>query len=340
MRAVRYHGNGVVRVDQIADPIHGREDVLLAPLAVGICGSDILIVDGHYSSSPPVVLGHEICARVIAVGDDVASLSVGDLVTVEPHLYDGTCLHCQIGKPHLCPNRRAPGVHLNGGMAELLAVPQTIAYSLPAETPPHIGAMTEPVACCVHAIDRLQATSGLPIAIFGSGPAGAILISLAKLAGLTPIVAVEPRRSRRELAIRMGADIALDPADPEFHSMVMKHSNGYGFPYVIDAVGSSRTLESAVQLASRGGTIIVFGVAKPDDYASVRPNEIYAKELSILGSALNPFTHRRAANLISELPLDEFKVRFFGMSEIEEALDSQRSGRYDKVFVVPNGAGE
>ncbi|HEU0206755.1 MAG TPA: zinc-binding dehydrogenase, partial [Pseudolysinimonas sp.] len=280
----------------------------------------------------------EVCARVVGLGEGVTALALGDLVTVEPHLYCGVCVYCQTEQLHMCPRRQAPGVHLDGGMAELLVVPETIAYKLPASTPPQIGAMTEPLACAVHGMDRLDATSGRGIAIFGAGPAGSILVSLAAKAGLTPIVAVEMREQRRELALRMGADVALDPTAADFADRMLELSDGDGFRYLIDAVGSSRVLEQAISIASRGATILVFGVARPDDRLTVSPNEIYAKELSILGTALNPFTHRRAANLVNHLGLDNFDFGAFEMDQIDDALNAQRNGSFDKVFILPNGA--
>ena len=86
------------------------------------------------------------------------------------------------------------------------------------------------------------------------------------------------REQRRDLALRVGADIAIDPRDPDFDRVVQEATAGNGFPYVVDAVGSSRVLESAIRIAARGGNILLFGVARPDDVASVRPNEIYARE--------------------------------------------------------------
>jgi L-iditol 2-dehydrogenase len=338
MKAVRYLGDHKVAVQELPDPVAGPGEVLLKPLAVGVCGTDLHILEGAYASNPPVTLGHEVCAEVVGLGEGVTTLEVGDLITMEPHYYCGVCVYCQTGKPHMCPNRKAPGVHLDGGMAEFLVLPETIAYKLPAGTSPEIGSMAEPLACAVHGMDRLQATSGRPIAIFGAGPAGSILIALARKAGLTPIVAVEMREQRRDLALRMGADAALDPTASDFTERMMELSGGVGFPYLIDAVGSSRVLDQAIPLASRGANILIFGVARPDDRLTVSPNEIYAKELTILGTALNPFTHRRAANIVNHLGLDNFEFGYFSMDQIEDALQAQRDGTFDKVFITPNGA--
>lgn len=337
MKAVQYLGDHKVGVVEVPVPEVGPRDVLLRPRAVGVCGTDLHILEGDYTSDPPVTLGHEVFADVVEIGDEVTSLTPGDLITVEPHIYCGVCIYCQIGQLHMCPLRQAPGVHLNGGMADFLVVPETIAYKLPPGTPPLIGALTEPLACAIHGIDRLQPTSGRPVVIFGAGPAGAILTSLAKLAGLTPIVVVEMRERRRELALRMGADVALDPRDEHFTERVLELTNGDGFPYIIDAVGSSRVLEQAIRIASRGARILLFGVARPDDRWTISPNEVYAKELTILGTALNPYTHRRAANLVNSLGLEQLHTGTFTPDQIHEALQAQRDGTFDKVYILPNG---
>ncbi len=337
MKAIRYLGNHEVAVQNIPDPVAGPGEVLLEPLAVGICGTDLHIIEGDYASAPPMTLGHEVCARVVGLGDGVSSLAIGDLISVEPHIYCGVCVHCQTGNLNMCPSRRAPGVHLDGGMAELMVVPETIAYKLDPDTPPGIGSLTEPLGCVVHGVDRLQAKSGRAIAVFGAGPAGALVIALAKKSGLSPVVAVEIREQRRDLALRMGADVALDPTAVDFAPRMMELTDGDGFPYLVDAVGSSRVLEQAIPLASRGGTILVFGVARPDDRLAVSPNEIYARELTILGTALNPFTHRRAANLVNSLALENFTFGTFGLDQIDDALQAQRDGLFDKVLITPNG---
>lgn len=335
MKAVRYHGNHRVSLDEVAVPALGPSDVLLAPQAVGVCGTDTHIIEGHFMSNPPMALGHEIAATVVEVGKNVRSLAVGDLITVEPHLYCGTCFNCQTGSLHMCPTRRAPGVHLDGGMQEFLAVPETLAYSLPEGVPAWHGALTEPIACCIHGMDRLGHRSGMPIAIFGAGPIGAILTALAKLAGLGPIVVMEPRASRRAVAERFGADATFDPTAPGFADEIADYTKGVGFPYVIDAVGHPAALEQAISIASRAGNILLLGVAAPNATLTIRPNEIYAKELSLLGTALNPYTHRRAANLIPRLDLDRLDAGFFALDDYEAALHAQVEGTSDKVFILP-----
>lgn len=338
MKAMRYHGNGQLRLDDIPTPSVGPGDVLLAPQAVGVCGTDAHIVSGHFTSEPPVVLGHEVSATVVEMGAEVPNLAVGDLVTVEPHLYCRACTYCRTGMEHMCLGKRAPGVHLDGGMAECLVVPHHIAFKLPEGTSPEHGAMTEPLACCTHAMDRLAPRSGLPLVIFGCGPAGSMMIGLARLAGLGPIIAVDPKSSRQELARKMGADVTLEPGD-DLDERILELTGGLGAPYVIDAVGSAAVLENCIRIASRGARILVFGVADPDATAAVRPNEIFTKELTLLGTAINPSTHHRAMHLLGRLPLETWRTVSFPLGDLEGALREQAAGEVDKVFITPQTTG-
>ncbi|MBL7259463.1 alcohol dehydrogenase catalytic domain-containing protein [Paractinoplanes lichenicola] len=329
----RFFGVGDVRLVESPVVEAGPDQVALEPLAVGVCGTDSHIVAGGFPAAPGVVLGHEVCGRITFVGDAVDGLSVGDLVTVEPHDYCTRCTYCRLGQEHLCDSKRGYGVKLDGGMASRMVVPGRIAYRLPVGTVPWIGALTEPLACCLHGMDQLDPRSGLPILIYGAGPAGAMMVALAAARGLAPIVVVDPRPDRREVALRMGADFVFAPDDPG----ISEPTEGLGFPHVIDAVGSGRILESAISMASRGGRILVFGVAHPSDEARIRPNEIFARELTLVGAVINPYTHHRATRLLGPLGLDRLRPAFYGLDQLDDALKAQQTGTADKVFITPHG---
>ena len=339
-RAVRFAGPGDVRLTAEDERPLAPHEVRLHPLAVGVCGTDAHIVDGSFPAEPGVVLGHEVCGRVVEVGDGVRGATaprVGDLVTVEPHDYCTACTWCRAGQEHLCSGKRGYGVRLDGGMAESMVVPGRIAYVLPPDTVPWIGALCEPVACCVHAVDRLGVVAGEALLVLGSGPAGAVLIALGRLLGATPVVAADTREPRRDLARRMGADVVFDPRDPQQRAHALDVTDGEGFPAVVDAVGSSAVLEQALSMARRGGRVLEFGVAAPDDVAAVRPHDLFSRELTLLGSVINPWTHQRAVALLPRLGLERLTAAFHGLDEFDDALAAQRRGDVDKVFVAPSG---
>lgn len=337
VRHVRFLSAGALTLD--SSPAHAvaADEVALRPLAVGVCGTDSHILEGTFAAEPGVVLGHEVCGQVVEVGKDVQDVAMGDLVTVEPHRYCTTCWYCRNGQEHLCEHRRGYGVRLDGGLTDRMVVPARIAYRLPPDLPPWIGALAEPLACCIHAMDRLAPRSGLPLLLIGAGPAGLLLLALAIAQGLSPIVVLEPRADRRRAALRFGADHALDPRDPCGDSVLHDVTEGRGFAYVVDAAGSASTVEQAVARAARGGTILIFGVSRPDDLALISPHELFARELSIVGALINPWTHQRAVAMLPRLGLDRLRPAFFQLDEVEAALAAQRDGISDKVFIAPAG---
>jgi len=337
LRQVRYRAPGKIELVTLTPSLPDEDDVVIAPLAVGVCGTDRHIIAGSFPAVPDVVLGHEVCGRVMEVGSNVRQVLTGDLVTVEPHQYCTWCPYCRNGQEHLCENKRGYGVHLDGGMSDRMVVPARIAYRLPEDTPPWVGALTEPLACCIHGMDRLGAQSGQPLLVIGAGPAGLMLVMLAQLQGLGPIAVLEPRPERRQTALSLGADLAAHPFDPATAEQLASLTDGRGFPFVVDAVGSGALLEHAVANASRGGTVLVFGVSRPDDVAKISPYELFARELSLVGAVINPWTHQRAAALLPRLGLDRLRPVFYPLDQAEQAVDAQGAGVGDKVIVAPAG---
>lgn len=337
VRQVRFRAPGQIELVTAAPSLPNKDEVVVAPLAVGVCGTDSHIIAGSFPAVPNVVLGHEVCGRVMEVGSNVPQVQMGDLVTVEPHRYCTWCPYCRNGQEHLCENKRGYGVHLDGGMTDRMVVPARIAYRLPEDTPPWVGALTEPLACCVHGMDRLGAQSGQPLLVMGAGPAGLMLVTLARLQGLSPIAVLEPSPERRRTALILGADIAADPLDPTTAEQLDDLTDGRGFPFVVDAVGSGALLEQAVANASRGGTVLVFGVSRPDDVAKISPYELFSRELSLVSAVINPWTHQRAVALLPRLGLDRLRPVFCPLDQVEEAVRAQRDGVGDKVIVVPAG---
>jgi threonine dehydrogenase-like Zn-dependent dehydrogenase len=335
MIAVRCFGANDLRMVEEPLPVPGSLEVRVRPLAVGLCGTDQRIIEGAFPAAPGVVLGHEICGTVDALGTGVANVREGDLVTIEPHLFDGSCRYCRLGLEHMCIDKRAFGVHLDGGMAEAVVVPAKLAYPLPSTLDPRIGAMTEPLACAIHGIDRLEPRQGLPLLVIGGGPAGLYLTALCRLAGLGPIVVVEPDSHRREVAAAMGATHTLDPSLPEWRERALGITEGDGYDFLIEAAGTATGVETAIDLAARRARILVYGVARPEDRASIPPYVVYAKELTILGTAINPYTHLRATALLTELGLEHIDTATFPIAEFADAFEAQRTRAATKILVTP-----
>ncbi len=334
MRAIRFHGPGDLRLDELAAPDPKPGEVRLRPLAVGLCGTDSHISKGEFPAPSPVVLGHEIAGIVDALGAGVKGLKEGDLATVQPNTYCGVCRYCRTGREHLCPNLCAYGVHLDGGFAEAMVVSARVVYRLPSRLSARLGCLTEPLACCVHGMDRAAIQSGSTVLVIGAGLIGLILTRLARLAGAGLIVASEPQELRRASALEFGADHVVDP-NQEGEQQAVAATYSEGFDFVIDAVGSSVTFSQAITMAARGGTILVFGCAPMQATASVRPYDIYARELTLIGSFINPYTHERAVNLLPQMGLEKLQIEAFRLEEFRQAFAAHAATGAAKVEILP-----
>jgi len=323
MRAVRFHGREDLRWEEVPVPTLGAGEVRIRPLAVGICGTDAHIFHGEFPADAPRVLGHEISGLVDAVSAGVKDIREGDFVTVQPNTFCGTCRYCRLGREHLCTNMRAYGVHMDGGFAEAMVATAKVVYGLPGSLDPRVGCLAEPLACCIHGMDLLKVQSGATVLVIGAGVIGLALMRLTRLAGAGLLVASEPNILRRQNALAFGADHAVDPHKPEDREKLRELTNGLGFDAVIDAVGAAATFEQAIVEAARGATILAFGVAPMGATASVRPYDIFQRELTVVGSLINPYTHERAVTLLPQMGFEKLQVNAFPLAEFQQAFAAQ-----------------
>jgi 2-desacetyl-2-hydroxyethyl bacteriochlorophyllide A dehydrogenase len=331
MKALRFHGVKDLRLDELPLPEPQRGEVRIRPEAAGICGTDAHIFLGEFPAVTPIVLGHEVAGTVDAVGAGVKGIREGDLVTVQPNTYCTVCRYCRGGREHLCPKLRAYGVHMNGGFAQAMVAQTQAVYRLPVGISADIGCLTEPLACCVHGVDRLAIQNGSTVLILGAGAIGLMLMRLARLSGAGYLAVAEPNGSRREAALTMGADTVFEPK----FEQLMDHTDGQGFDFVIDAVGVTATFEQAVAVAARGGRILVFGVAPMHAAATIRPFDIYAKELTILGAFINPYSQERAVQLLPQMGLEQLNITAFPLSQYKRAFEGQFSRSSTKIILLP-----
>ena len=311
-------------------------EVLVRVQVCGVCGTDVHIVEGSSRSTPPVVLGHEYAGIVEAVGNGVSDFTPGEPVAVDPNIACGTCYYCRRGHVHLCSNLRALGVDIDGGMAEYSIVPVQQLYGIPAGLTIEASAFVEPVSCCVHGIDRANIQLGDTVVIVGGGTIGLIMMQLSRNAGAARTVVVEPLGHKRAIARTLGADLILDPGESNVKAAVFDLTH-VGADVVIECAGKGSTTSLAIELARRGGTVVFFGVCPIGETIPVEPNQVYFKELTIVGSYVNPHTFARSIGILSagKISVDAFQVDRFPLDGVLEALAWQREGRTLKSIIQP-----
>ena len=340
MKANYFLGNQRFGVREEPIPAIGPDDVLIRVAACGICGTDVHIYHGDKGSAevhPPVVLGHELSGTVEKTGVNVTTLHVGDHVSVDPNSYCGKCHFCQIGKKQLCANLYAVGVNRNGGFEEYCAVPEKQCYLLSPSVPLKYGAMAEPLACCLHGIDRARIRPGDTVCVVGGGAIGLLMVQLAKGCGASCVILSEPVAMRREIGLKVGADYTIDPFHENVTEKICEYLGVPGADVVIECVGNTAAVSQAFDVAKRGATVLLFSVPKAGSCHPLALEDVYQKELTIIGSMINPDTHGRAVDLINRgrIKLDDIITHSFPLERLEEAIHMQMSDESIKVIVEP-----
>ena len=273
MRALVFHGPGDIRVETVTDPVPGDGDVLVQVEVALTDGTDLKAFRrGHpiLLGTPPSPFGHEFCGVDVATGRRVVAANSAPC---------GSCPACARGDQTLCENLLPL---LNGAYAELILVPERIALvnllSVPTGMPPELAALVEPLACCLHGVERAGVKPGDRVAIVGIGPIGLMLAACVADAGGRP-VAVGGRPQRRELAPLFGAV----PGDEA------------GADIVVEAAGTVEAWERALELVRPGGTVLAFGGLPRDARVSVDPYRIHYEEVRLLGAFHHTPRHVRAA---------------------------------------------
>lgn len=326
MQAAVLHGANNLLFEEVKRPEPGPGEVLLRVHRCGVCGTDSHIVKGRFPApNLPLIIGHEFAGEVAAVGSGVDYVKEGDKATADINIACGHCWYCRNNQKLFCAKVRQLGVHAHGGMAEYVVVPAQNIYILPNDMPYDHAAFIEPLACAIHGQKRIGIEVGETVLILGAGPMGLAHAALSKQRGAGLVIVSEPNAGRRQRARQIGSDLEVDPTVPEGIDAIMQATQGRGADVVIEAVGSPVTYSQTFQLVRRGGRILAYGAAAQDAVVSVKPFEIYAKELTIVGSYAGTYeTWLQAIALISGGRFDPNKIidSIRPLAEVAAALES------------------
>ena len=322
MKSAVFYGKHDLRVEEHEMPKVGPKDVLIQVKACGVCGTDVHIYEGDKGAAevtPPTILGHEFSGVIAEVGSEVTNYKAGDRVCIDPNCYCGACEPCRNGVVHYCEHMIGYGTTVNGGFAEYCAVNERQVYKLGDNTSFEQGAMTEPVACCLHGMDLCEIRPGLQVVVIGGGMIGLIILKLSRLAGAAKVALLEPVESKREVGKKLGADICIDPIHEDVKAR-LKEEGMTWVNTVIECVGRPSTIEQAIDIAGNKAVVMMFGLTKPDETISVKPFEIFRKELVLKASYINPYTQKRALDLIDSGRLDVSSM-VYEVADLDELAD-------------------
>lgn len=311
-------------------PEPGPGELLIRVMASGICGTDIHIYNGEYLGDYPVIPGHEFSGVVTAVGSEVRRFKVGERVAVEPNISCNNCIDCLNNRQNFCVNWQAIGVTLPGGMEQYVTVPELAAFDI-GDLPFEQGAFMEPLSCVVHGIERAQVELADRVVILGAGPIGNLILQVTRLRGAAQISMLENNPGRADLARQMGSDEVVErledlPLD--------------SYDVVIDATGVIPLMNRTINLARKGGVVLLFGVPPAGKNMEVEAFRIFQKGLTLLSSFTSVRNSFQAVNLLRtnqvsveplishRMPLKDISIAF-GMIESHDP-------QVKKVIILPN----
>ena len=327
MRAIVYDEPGRPSLRDVPVPVPGPRDVVVDVALAGVCGTDLHVREGGFGARFPLTPGHEITGTVAATGHQVAGLVVGEAVVVSSNIACGWCPHCRQGRALLCERLESVGITRPGGFAEQVVVP--FEHVLPVAGLPHeVAVLVEPTACAVHGLEVAAVRPGSSALVLGAGPTGLLLAQLLAHGGAASVTVAASTAFKLERASALGVDetLLMDRGDLPASVAALMARRPDGYDVVVEATGSAAVGQACVPLTRSGGTVVVYGVASPDERWSVSPFELFSREITVRGSfaQIDAFPAAIAALASGRVRTDGLVTHRFALAEHADALEALR----------------
>jgi D-arabinitol dehydrogenase (NADP+) len=339
MRAVRYEAPGDFAVTDVPMPPVGPLEVRIRIHQTGVCGTDVHLHHGTYIGVYPLTPGHETVGEIDEVGPEVTRFRPGQWVTVNPNIYCGHCDYCLAGQLGRCANTEGMGVHRPGFFAEYVSADHRQVFSVDG-LEPDTAVFAEPTACAMHGLETLGQRPGGSALVIGAGPTGLLLSQLIGRGGATSITVADIVPFKLETATRLGVDSTVPltrDTDQNIDLLRKASPSGDGYDVVVEATGVTAVGDICVPLTRNGGTVLVYGVTRPDERLSVSPFELFRREITIKGSyaEMTSFAAAIAALRTGRVRTDGIITHRFQLDDYGKALQTLTSDpTAHKVVVV------
>jgi threonine dehydrogenase-like Zn-dependent dehydrogenase len=354
MKAQVFYEAEKMAMEEIPVPPVTDVDVLVRVKNCGICGSDISY---YYGLSPvgtetgkgPIVLGHEFTGEVVEVGAIPKAMNLfkpGDRVVVNPVQHCNACYACAAGHTNLCANLSVPGVTSNGGFAEYCVSNYTGLFKLPDTVSYAAGAFTEPLACAVYGLKKLEIEPGQFVAVFGPGPMGLMMVQLAKSVGAGKVALIGTRDYRLEIGKKWGADYVFNTKEKDsayyvedLKEAIADLTNGALAERAIVPTSSNAAFEEAIDITGNAAILVHFGLPNEGDVIHVPALSTHTMDKQIRFSWLAPLVWPTAIRAIAEglLDVESMVTDSVPLVHTEQAIRAL-TGRVDdpiKVQITP-----
>jgi 2-desacetyl-2-hydroxyethyl bacteriochlorophyllide A dehydrogenase len=333
-RVVVYPGRIAVEAADIPAP--GPGEALVKTLVTGVCGSDLHAAHGrHPFVALPYRPGHEVVGIIETAGAAVEDRTPGQRVIVEPDLPCWTCKMCASGRENLCENLQFFGCgYGQGGMADYFTLPANRLHPVPDALDDLTAALIEPLSTPVHAVRLAGDVAGRAVAVLGAGTIGLLTLAVLRAHGAGKVVTTDPLPAKRDRAAALGADLTIDATTPDVAGQVRKALGGSA-DIVFDCVAIQSSVDQAIAMADKGGTVVVVGV--PARAVTIPLPTVQDHQIRIPGSATYlPEDYRESIDLLRRGAVEaaDFVTATRPLAQVAEAFELASSGNHVKVLVT------
>ncbi|MDO4269508.1 MAG: alcohol dehydrogenase catalytic domain-containing protein [Eubacteriales bacterium] len=312
-------------------PAVGPGEVKVKIAYAALCATDVhMVTMGVMGSKPPAPLGHEAAGTIVELSPEAeaAGYKVGDKVTMFPVSHCGECEWCKRGMTQYCINSKP-----TGAFAEYVVTDVKTIYKLPDNVELRDYAIVEPTNCCLRAMDLAPIRHGATVCVAGVGGIGSIMLNQVLLSGAARITVIDPVPEKRELALSMGAQYAIDPFAEDAVARAMEITDGLGFDYVFEMSGSPKAAETPLKILARCGTAVYFAVFPPKFEMPLNLHELYMKEGRIQTVFTTTTIMNRSINMIERMQTDKIIGKIMPLSEAVESFEVFKTAKYPKILL-------
>lgn len=345
MDSVFYTAAKQFEIRRVPVPKIKDNEVLVKISLCGLCGTDGHIHDGEFMSKFPLIPGHEGVGKIVAVGNNVKGLKVGDRCAADvcnscADLGLPACYFCRRGEPLYCENFSAKGVAMDGGFAEYVTYDQNKVFTF-KNISDEEATLLEPLSCAIHGLDKLRPKVGTEALLFGAGPTGLCMAQLLKLSGVRRVVIAANDGIKMDIAEKLNcADEYIrlkrgGGAETKAQWDKIKADNAYGFDYVIECTGVESLVDDSINYVRRGGSLMVYGVYENKAKVHWSPTKIFTDEINIIGSFSQFYCFGRAIHYLEsgKLNVKGMVTDVFELKDFQKALDCMNSRKALKIAV-------
>jgi 2-desacetyl-2-hydroxyethyl bacteriochlorophyllide A dehydrogenase len=322
MKALRYLNPEVLKTEEIDFPVYSEGEALVRVHAAGICGTDMAIFAGkHPRARAPLVMGHEFAGEIVDIkpGTTETSLVPGDKVTAYPLLMCGACWACRNGASHVCRDLKLIGIDRDGAFAEYVSLPLELLVKVPEQLSYDQGALIEPLAVGVHALEMAGKPDWQTAVVVGIGPIGLLVGLCLKNAGIKNVAMCDINSNRVKRAAGLNFQV-INSAGENPVERVTEMTGGEGADIVFECAGSAPAALQMCDMVRPRGTIVMVSVHKEPHPVDLR--SIAFKEISMVGTRVyTPENYRQALEMIADLPYNNVISHRVSLDKGAEGFD-------------------